>query len=215
MKEGAAYCINCGTPAHGADEAPSQDPAGPERRRSSPLLKVLATILGLILLLGTAGVIASIYAAHRFKQAAVQAAKEGGVDLRDLNSSPPGPIPDACSLMTAPDASAIMGVTIDRVTPHGNSCDYFASGTNEGSDPYFTIEVNPHGETVIAALKLSLGMIKATEPLTGIGDEALMGPMESLLVFVKNGLGVSIDFHGVGKGREREIALARQIASRL
>jgi len=78
-----------------------------------------------------------------------------------------------------------------------------------------TKESNRTRAAAIAALKLALGAMKAVEPISGIGDEAIVGPMDSILVFTKDGLGVQIDFHQIGGGRDRAIAIAQQMAGRL
>jgi hypothetical protein len=57
--------------------------------------------------------------------------------------------------------------------------------------------------------------VKTTEDLAGLGDEALMGPMDSFLAFVKGQTEVQIDLSQIPKGRDRGIALARTIAPRL
>lgn len=93
------------------------------------------------------------------------------------------------------------------------------AGANPGSGPYFTVQVNPNGRAEIAAMKLAMGVVapgmKTTEPLPGLGDDALMGPMDSMLVFIKNGLGVHIDLRQMPQGRERAIAMAQKILPRM
>ncbi len=53
------------------------------------------------------------------------------------------------------------------------------------------------------------------EKLTGIGDEAWLGPMASILVFSKGDVGIELDLRMVPGGRNRGIRLARLIAGRL
>ena len=93
------------------------------------------------------------------------------------------------------------------------------AGANDGSTPYFSLEVNENGRAAIATMKLAMGAVsagvKTTESLSGIGDEALMGPMDSMMLFTKNGLGVQIDLRQMPKGRERAIAMAQRILPRL
>jgi len=57
--------------------------------------------------------------------------------------------------------------------------------------------------------------VQTTENLQGIGDEAFMGPMDTMLVFVKGQTGVQIDLSQIPKGRDKGVAMARRIASRL
>ncbi|MGD0579633.1 MAG: hypothetical protein ABSC08_11965 [Bryobacteraceae bacterium] len=93
------------------------------------------------------------------------------------------------------------------------------AGANTGSGPYFSIEVNQNGRAQIAGMKIALGAVspgvKTVESLPGIGDDAVMGPMDSMLVFTKNGLGVQIDLRQMPKGRDRAIAMAQRILPRL
>ncbi len=93
------------------------------------------------------------------------------------------------------------------------------AGANPGTGPYFAIEVNQNGRAQIAGMKIALGAvspgIKTVESLSGIGDDAVMGPMDSMLVFTKNGLGVQIDLRQMPKGRDRSIAMAQRILPRL
>jgi len=94
-----------------------------------------------------------------------------------------------------------------------------AAGGNRGTGAYFAIQVNANGRAEIAAMKVAMGLVaggmKTTEALPGLGDEALMGPMDSMLVFTKNGLGVHIDLRQMPNGRERAIAMAQRILPRL
>jgi hypothetical protein len=95
----------------------------------------------------------------------------------------------------------------------------FVGGANPGSGPYFTVELSENGKAQIAAMKIAMGAVapgmKASESLPGIGDEALMGPMDLLLVFTKNGLGVQIDLRQIPRGRDHAIAMAERILSRI
>jgi hypothetical protein len=92
------------------------------------------------------------------------------------------------------------------------------AGAVDPNTPYFTVEVNPDGKAMLAAVKLALGAIGGSgvgEKLEGIGDEAMLGPMNSILVFVKNGTGIQLDLRQVPQGRERGMELARRIVARM
>jgi hypothetical protein len=93
------------------------------------------------------------------------------------------------------------------------------AGANPGSGPYFSIQVNQNGRAQIAGMRIALGAVspgmRTVEPLTGIGDDAVMGPMDSMLVFTKNGLGVQIDLRQMPQGRDHAIAMAQRILPRL
>ena len=57
--------------------------------------------------------------------------------------------------------------------------------------------------------------VKTTEDLVGIGDEAIMGPVDSMLAFVKGPTAVQLDLRLVPHGRDKGVAMARKIAGRL
>ena len=93
------------------------------------------------------------------------------------------------------------------------------AGANPGSGPYFSIQVNQNGRAQIAGMRIALGAVspgmRTVEPISGIGDDAVMGPMDSMLVFTKNGLGVQIDLRQMPQGRDHAIAMAQRILPRL
>jgi hypothetical protein len=94
------------------------------------------------------------------------------------------------------------------------------SGMANPGGPYTAVTVTwENGGTVVSMYKVVGGVsapgVKTMEDLTGIGDEAIMGPMDSLIAFVKGPTGVQIDLSKVPHAREKGVALARTIAGRL
>jgi len=86
--------------------------------------------------------------------------------------------------------------------------------------PYLAVMVNwDGGRTAISMLNLVAGVsapgLETTEVLEGIGDEAVIGAADSVLAFVKGRTGVQIGLSLVPQGRDRGIAIAHKIASRL
>jgi hypothetical protein len=74
------------------------------------------------------------------------------------------------------------------------------------------------GPTAVTATRMAsklFGGDAGFEKLSGIGDEAWLGPLASTLVFSKGKVGVEIDLRTVPDGREKGIRLAKLIASRL
>jgi hypothetical protein len=92
-------------------------------------------------------------------------------------------------------------------------------GSNvDANTPYFTIQVHQDGNAMMAGMKIALlagGGTDATEQLQGLGDQAVLGPLDSLLIFVKDGTGIQIDLRQVAEGRDRGIQLARRILARM
>jgi hypothetical protein len=66
-----------------------------------------------------------------------------------------------------------------------------------------------------STIAVNSGGVKTTEDLAGIGDEALMGPVDSFLAFVKGQSEVQIDLSQIPKGRDEGVAIARTIAPRI
>ena len=92
-------------------------------------------------------------------------------------------------------------------------------GLNDGSTPFLIVGYDEDGKAMMAATKLAMGLMgggqSGAEKLTGVGDDAILGPMASTLAFLKNGVGVHIDLRQVAGGRARGIELAKIIAARL
>ena len=198
----------------------------PPAKSGSSAVKIVLIVLAVLFVLGAAGVISVVYMAYRVKNTITQEANRRGVDLSAFSRSEGyrGRMPDPCSLLTKEEASEVVGLTIERTAEHGRTCDYYAqpvsaAEANPGAGPYFSIQVNANGRAQIAGMKIALGVVSsgtnAVEPISGIGDEAIMGPMDSMLVFTKNGLGVQIDLLQMPQGRDRAIAMARHILPRL
>ena len=86
--------------------------------------------------------------------------------------------------------------------------------------PYLTVTVScENGRQAMSMLKGVIGAnsagVKTTEDLAGVGDEAVMGPVDSFLAFAKGQTGVQIDLSQIPKGRDKGVAIARTIAGRL
>ena len=86
--------------------------------------------------------------------------------------------------------------------------------------PYLAVTVSwENGRQAMSILKgviagNSAG-VQTTESLAGIGDEALVGPVDSFLAFVKGQTEVQIDLSQIPKGRDKGVAIARTIAPRI
>jgi hypothetical protein len=86
--------------------------------------------------------------------------------------------------------------------------------------PYLAVRVSwDSARQGLSVLKLTIAGnsagVQTTENLQGIGDEALMGPLDIFLAFVKGETGVQIDLSQIPKGRDKGVAIARTIAGRL
>ena len=86
--------------------------------------------------------------------------------------------------------------------------------------PYLTVTVSwENARQAMSILKSTIAVnsagVKTTEDLAGIGEEALMGPVDSFLAFVKGQTEVQIDLSQIPKGRDKGVAIARTISPRL
>ena len=96
------------------------------------------------------------------------------------------------------------------------------SGMAGGTGPSFSVSVDwENGRTMIGAMKFvtgtapGAGETKMSEQVSGIGDEAILGPMNSVLIFRKGATGVQIDLRMMPDARERGIAIAKVVEGRL
>ena len=125
-----------------------------------------------------------------------------------------------CSVLLPGEAEQILGTPItmrevvDQVT-----CHFDYDKPEPGGPPYFEMKVYfEGGKTTVMATRMAgrmLGGDSGFEKLAGIGDEAWLGPMASLLVFSKGDAGVELDLRLVPDGREKGIRIAKLVAGRL
>jgi len=272
--EGASFCQSCGKPLQPQTApVPTASPA-PAKPGSSSLLKFVLIAFAVIALLGMISVAGVIYAGYRLKNKVEQSAKDHGINLHDLASSPnnTGRHLDPCALLTKEEAEQVLKTPIVRADRAGEVCSYYtkplsaeerqanvqkafeelqkkapaadsrpaestseqvresgigdlarqiAGAANDGSAPLFTVTYTENGKQQIAAMKIAIGAVggklasESLEELRGIGDEAILGPMDSMLVIEKNGAGVSIDMRQLPKAKQLAIAMARRIVPRM
>jgi hypothetical protein len=125
-----------------------------------------------------------------------------------------------CSVLLPGEVEAILGTPITmREIVDEATCHFDYDKPAAGGPPFFEIKVYfKDGRTTITATRLAsrlLGGDSGFEKLTGIGDEAWLGPMASTLTFVKGDAGVELDLRLVPDAREKGIRLAKLIADRL
>jgi hypothetical protein len=81
---------------------------------------------------------------------------------------------DACTLVTAAEASTILGVTLQSNTvPEGSAsrCVYFTAADGP-STTFAAININPAGKTTYDSVKQSLQSSGGIQNVTGVGDDA-------------------------------------------
>ncbi|MCC6341529.1 MAG: zinc ribbon domain-containing protein [Bryobacterales bacterium] len=103
----------------------------------------------------------------------------------------------------------------------GDLARQIVGSANDGSAPLFTITYSQDGKQQIAAMKIAIGAVSGNlasaslDELRGIGDQALLGPLDSMLVVEKNGAGVTIDLRQLPKAKQLAITMARRIVPRM
>jgi hypothetical protein len=97
-----------------------------------------------------------------------------------------------------------------------------AAGGAGGSDaPYFHFVVDrEQGKMQFGVFKATnaltgMDQIRATESLNGLGDKAILGPMDSSLCVLSGNVSVVLYLEQVPDGKAKGIALARKILSRI
>ncbi len=93
-------------------------------------------------------------------------------------------------------------------------------GLADGAGPSFSVKVDwEGGHAAVKALKLTMGVVtgnsKLAESVQGVGDEAVMGPMNSMLICAKGDTAVTVDLRMLPNGRDRGIDIAKRVLSRL
>ena len=97
----------------------------------------------------------------------------------------------------------------------------FAGATGQASGPYFgfTLTRGADAATAFNSFKAAnsiFGSIPgAKTTVSGLGDEAFLGPMDSMLMVRKGNAAVLLALQRVPKGREKGIAIAHKILDRM
>lgn len=155
----ASFCRNCGAPVSGRfctrcgtavqesavqgdQEAaigatPQMNPAPPPVGRTGSGAKILFIVLGVVLLLGAAGVTGVVYVGYRAKQKFAELKKDYGVESASNTTSSTRKFPPSqgsgCKMLEGQEAAQILGVAVERVefeqsSPDGSStCRYWVS----------------------------------------------------------------------------------------
>ena len=147
----ASFCTNCGTPVAGkfctkcGATVQAQAPAPPQPAMASPApaagggsaVKILAFVIGGIVLLGAIGVGSAIYIGYRAKQKLTEIGRDYGVipGSPGAGSAPVTfgtPKGGGCTMLPGEDAQQILGINIDRVETDpgekgGQMCKYWVT----------------------------------------------------------------------------------------
>lgn len=137
------FCGKCGAKAGGGQVAPgAQNTGAPVQaqpapaKASSPLLKIVFIVLGVLVILGILGGVGLYWAASKIKNKVESVAAERGVNLKDLaeqgSSAASSEGGDGCWLLPQAQASQLAGLAIVRAEPNPDAdaskltCRYYA-----------------------------------------------------------------------------------------
>ena len=132
-----------------------------------------------------------------------------------------------CSMLLPSEVGQILGVPISmREIVDEDTCAFpfsqppaGAPAAAGGLNQQLTITVHwDDGPAAVTATRMAsklFGGDAGFQKLQGIGDEAWLGPMASMLVFSKGKIGIEIDLRLIQDGKDKGIRLAKLIASRL
>lgn len=212
------FCTACGTPVAAAAAAPTTPaaatpvtptPAPGAPQGGSNLIKIVLIIGGIIALLMVLGMGSCFYIAYRAKKEFSEAPGSSRVYTGKK---------DACSLITASEVSDAIGETAQVVTESSNSAlcrfKYGASGDN-----MLDVTVTWRGGAM--AMKIMHAAIghndkqQGLETVEGIGDEAYLVGVGSVLLMRKGDVMVNINMSAAQNKGEAVKKIASTIADRL
>jgi hypothetical protein len=234
MAEGARFCAVCGagipgqaaaaaapppvhqTPVGSAPVAPapaapvSAPPAAPAPGTGSGI-KILFIVLGVIVFLFLLVAGSCFYVAYRVKQKASEFKAELGVNAPPYRGSK-----DACSKLSVGEASAALGQPVTSAEQRSSILCIYHYGPNGANE----IPIHYTWQGGAMAFKFAHGAMKQAgaetfTELPGIGDEAYLDPMASLLLMRKGDVEVHIDMRAGELNADAAKAMATKIADRL
>ena len=231
LAPGVRFCASCGaavnaqpaaaTPPQTAPSVPPTSlPAQPvlatssvPQGGSSTLVKVLFGVLGAIALVALLGTATCFYIGYRIKQRAANVLPK---ELRGKVAAYHG-ARTPCAFLSEREASQAIGKRVTAVTQSGDeTCEY---QFGPGGSQRFAVQYTWEGGTML--LKMSHGALKQISgmetftPVTGIGDEAYIGPMGSSFMMRKGDVMVNVDLRASGISVDAAEQMASKIAGRL
>ncbi len=111
IAEGAGFCTGCGARQSGT-AAGTGTPATPAATKSSPVLKIVAIVVGIFALIAVIGIGSCVFIAYRFGHKAAQYSAA----MKGKSSAPDNTYHSATGMPYLPDAMTKMGDTITKPT---------------------------------------------------------------------------------------------------
>lgn len=217
LGEGSRFCEKCGravptvNPAVGASAPAPVTPAVASPPPSNTAIKAIFAVLAVVMFLGLLMAGSCFYVAYRVRQKA-----------RELSSSLGGDVPrysgkrDPCALLTAAEAGQALGQTVNSVEQHGiTGCEYHFGDNGQQLGVRFAWQGGAMTMKMTAATMKQLSSLTAFTPVTGVGDEAYLTPMNSELLMRKGDVLVTIELQSSGVSADAAKNIAGKIADRL
>jgi hypothetical protein len=125
-----------------------------------------------------------------------------------------------CSVLLPSEVAEVLGVAIAmREIVDDTTCHFVYDQPSPEGPEHFAVTVHfTGGKAAWLATRAASRLFSGDagfERLTGVGDEAWLAPMASLLVALRGNASVEFDLRLVPDAREKGIRLARLVASRL
>lgn len=234
LAEGVKFCTGCGRPTGAAAQSSSPAAAPPPAssapppvaaapapaKGGSPVVKILLIVLGVIALLVILSLGTCLYGAYRVKKAVESSElgagiRKGAADMRAATTPYHGK-KDPCGFVSAAEVGEALGKPVASAEAGGDSrCDY-----RFGPEPGDVLPIEFTWEGGKLTMNLTHGAMKGISGMEtftavpGIGDEAYLGPMNSVFMFRKGDVMVNIDLRGNLQGDAAK-RIGALIASRL
>jgi hypothetical protein len=228
---GAKFCEGCGAAASGTGAAPSPAPPSPARVFAAPAtpapvaapvsqgsntaVKIILIVVAVFVFLSLLAAGSCFYIAYRVKKRAHEFSRQMqlGTDATPYTGSK-----EPCAMLTASEASAILGEPVQSAEPSGDRACEYHYGANGGR--ILNIEYTWQGGAMTmgftrTAMKGAVAGMNTFQSAEGIGDEAYVLPMGSGLLMRKGDVLVHFDMRVNGVSVEAAEKMARTIAGRL
>ena len=226
------FCLQCGAPV-GSPPAPPQRPvtvapAGVQAAGGAPgiapaksgstAVKIIVGLLAFFALLTVMAIGSCVYFGYRVRKKARELSQTYHYETTQSGTSGRAATArDVCSLVTKEEVGQALGTTVSETSGGTSNCQYTLSA---GNNQALAVQVTWQGgqyalKLASMALKGIAGGVGGFQPVAGIGDEAYVGPMGSMLMFRKGDIMVSLDLRMAGNNVEAAKVIAQKIVARL
>ena len=210
------FCPSCGASVTAASPAPaavaSAPSAGAPAKDSGGLVKILIIVFGILGLFVILAMGSCFYMAYRVKQKAAEFAQGSGSTRRYTGKR------DACSMIKASEVSDALGqpAEVDENVSSSSICAFtYGPGGANRVNVDFTWQGGTMTMNLTHGAMKQIGGMETFTPIEGLGDEAYLAPMGSMLMMRKGDVLVQIDLRTANLNADAGKKIAAKIASRL